>query len=76
MNLRPDEPIRPVSGEGERRLLSLGGYDPARLDYEAERDRIDARRLRRLILAAAVLHVGLLLIHLPDLTTRKRRFCR
>lgn len=70
MNLRPDEPIRPFAGESERRLLSLGGYDPARLDYEIERDRADARRLRRFVLAAAVLHVALLLVHLPDLPDR------
>lgn len=70
MNLRPDQPIRPFSGEGERRLLSFGGYDPARLDYEVERDRTDARRLRRFVLAAAVLHIGLLLVHLPELAGR------
>ncbi len=70
MNLRPEEPIRPFSGQDERRPLSLGGYDPERLEYEAELDRAQARRLRRLVLVAAAFHVVLLLVNLPDLADR------
>lgn len=68
MNLRPDDgPIRPFAAD-DRHLLALGGgYDPARLDYEAKRDRADRRRLRWFVLAAAALHLLLLGVHLPDL---------
>lgn len=67
MNLRDDEPIRPFAPDRDRRLLALGGWDPARLEDEAARDRADRRRLTRIVIAAAALHLALLAIRLPDL---------
>jgi TonB family protein len=67
MNLRDDEPIRPFAPD-HRRLLALGGgWDPARLEDEAARDRADRRRLTRIVIVAAALHLALLAIRLPDL---------
>lgn len=68
MNLRRDQPTRPFAPENRRGLLAIGGgYDPTRLEYEAERDRADRRRLTRFVIAAAALHLALLAVHLPDL---------
>jgi len=71
MDLRRDETIRPFAPESQRRLLALGGgYDPDRLEYEAARDRADRRRLTRIVLAAAAVHLALLAVRLPDLGSR------
>lgn len=66
MDLKRDQPIRPFAPDGNRLLAIGGGYDPDRLEYEAARDRADRRRLVRFVAAAAVLHLALLAVHLPD----------
>lgn len=67
MDLRRDEPIRPFAPENRRGPLAIGGgYDWSRLEDEAERDRAERRRLTRWVIAAAVLHLALLALRLPE----------
>lgn len=56
----------------EDKPTHAGGFDFSRLAEEEARDRADRRRLFRLIVLAAAIHVVLLLVHLPQMVDEPR----
>lgn len=61
------ETPRPFAPQPRSLLTFGGGFDPARLEYEAGLERADRKRLVRWVAAAAAVHLALLAIKLPSL---------